>query len=167
MIDKWVKGKTKKDFDKDGLISKSGRPNESIIKKFLSNSYYKKNFPKSLDIKDFNLHIINKLSLQDGCATLAMGTAKSICMAVNNFKHIPNLTLISGGGRKNKYIVKNIKKNFNGKVALIDNFNLNGDFIESQAFAYLAIRSYFKKYITLPSTTGVKKPSKGGKIFKY
>ena len=167
LIDKWVKSKTKKDFDKDGLISKSGRPNESIIKKFLSNSYYKKNFPKTLDIKDFNLHIINKLSLQDGCATLAMVTAKSICMALNNFKHIPNLTLISGGGRKNKYIVKNIKKNFNGKVTLIDNFNLDGDYIESQAFAYLAIRSYFKKYITLPSTTGVKKPSKGGKIFKY
>ena len=165
LIDEWVKSKTKKDFDRDGLISKSGKPNENIIKKFLSDSYYKKSFPKSLDVKDLNLHIVNKLSLQDGCATLSMLTAKSICMALDSFKYCPNVILISGGGRKNKYIVNNIKKNFESKVMLIDDFDLNGDFIESQAFAYLAIRSYFKKYITLPTTTGVKKPSTGGKVF--
>ena len=52
------------------------------------------------------------------------------------------------------------------KFNLIDEFNFNGDFTESQAFAFLAIRTYLKKVITLPSTTGVKKPSLGGEIFK-
>jgi len=51
-------------------------------------------------------------------------------------------------------------------VYLIDEFNFDGDFIESQAFAYLAIRSFLKKVITLPETTGVKKPCTGGSIYK-
>ena len=87
-------------------------------------------------------------------------------MALNSFKKKPNLVLLSGGGRKNKYIIGNIKKKFNGSVKLIDDFNFNGDFTESQAFAYLAIRSYLKKFISFPSTTGVKKPCLGGTIFK-
>ena len=53
------------------------------------------------------------------------------------------------------------------KIKLIDELGLNGDFIESQAFAYLAIRSYLKLPISFPETTGVKKPCTGGKVFKY
>ena len=109
---------------------------------------------------------MNKLSLEDGCATLSMLTVRSICMAINSFKIKPNLILFSGGGRKNKYIIDNIKKKFTGSVELIDKFSFNGDFIESQAFAYLAIRSYLKKFITFPSTTGARKPCLGGSVFK-
>jgi len=166
LIDEWVRTKAKKEFDRDGLIAKSGQTDEKILKKFLSDPYFKKKFPKSLDVKDFNLQNLNKLSLEDGCATLSMLTARSICMALNSFKKKPNLVLLSGGGRKNKYIIDNIKKKFTGSVKLIDDFNFNGDFIESQAFAYLAIRSYLKKFITFPSTTGVRKPCLGGSVFK-
>ena len=166
LIDEWVRSKTKKEFDNDGLIAKSGQTDEGILKNFLSNPYYKKKIPKSLDVKDFNLQSLDKLSLEDGCATLSMLTVRSICMALNSFKIKPNLILFSGGGRKNKYIFDNIKKEFSCSVKLIDDFKINGDFVESQAFAYLAIRSYLKKFITFPSTTGVKKPCLGGLIFK-
>ena len=95
-----------------------------------------------------------------------MLTVKSICMAINSFSKSPNTILISGGGRKNKFIIENIKKILKKPIYLIDKFNFNGDFVESQAFAYLAIRSYLKKFISFPSTTGVKKPCLGGSIFK-
>ena len=49
-------------------------------------------------------------------------------------------------------------------MKLIEKINFNGDFIESQAFAYLAIRSFLKKFITLPSTTGVSKLCLGGTL---
>ena len=166
LIDEWVRTKAKKEFDKDGLIAKSGQVDEEILKNFFNHPYFKKKYPKSLDVKDFNLKNFNKLSLEDGCATLSMVTVNSICEALNNFKKKPNLVLLSGGGRKNKYIIDNIKKKFTGSVKLIDDFNFNGDFIESQAFAYLAIRSYLNKFITFPGTTGVKKPCRGGLIFK-
>ena len=51
-------------------------------------------------------------------------------------------------------------------VKLIDDYNIEGDFVESQAFAYLAIRSYLKKNISFPTTTKVIKPISGGEIFK-
>jgi len=87
-------------------------------------------------------------------------------MAINNFSKSPNVILVSGGGRKNKFIIDNIKKIIKKPIHLIDAFNFNGDFTESQAFAYLAIRCYLGKFITFPSTTGVKKPCLGGSIFK-
>ena len=95
-----------------------------------------------------------------------MLTAMTICKGINIFKKKPNIILLSGGGRKNKFVVKNIKKILKKPVKLVDDYNFDGDFIESQAFAYLAIRSYLKKSISLPNTTGVTKPSSGGIIYK-
>ena len=63
-------------------------------------------------------------------------------------------------------LLRILKKILKKPVKLIDEFNFNGDFIESQAFAFLAIRSFLNKYISLPEMTGVKKPCLGGKIFK-
>ena len=166
LIDQWIKQNTKQEYDKDGLIAKSGKINEKLLNKFFLNPYYKKNYPKSLDVKDLNFQSLNQLDLKDGAATLSMLTVKSIHLALNFFKTYPKQILFAGGGRKNKFIINNLKKLISKcSVNLIDEYNFNGDFIESQAFAYLAIRSYLNKYITLPSTTGVKKNCLGGTIF--
>ncbi len=64
--------------------------------------------------------------------------------------------------------MENIKKNLlsfeNLDLELIDNYNINGDYIESQAFGYLAIRSFLKLPISYPQTTGCKIPTSGGKL---
>ena len=73
--------------------------------------------------------------------------------------------ILCGGGRKNKFLV-DIIKDHNKEIKLIDDYGIDGDFVESQAFAYLAIRSYLKLPISFPETTGVKKPSTGGVLFK-
>ena len=51
-------------------------------------------------------------------------------------------------------------------IQLIDEYGVDGDFVEAQAFAYLAIRSYLNLPISFPSTTGVSKPCAGGIIIK-
>jgi len=165
LINKWVKTNMQKEFDKDGLIAKSGYPNVTILNTLLEHSYYKKKHPKTLDVRDLDFKSLQNLDPKDGCATLSMLTVQSICLAIKSLKKIPKTILISGGGRKNKFIVNNIKKILNIPVHLIDEHNIDGDFVESQAFAYLAIRTFFKKFLTLPSTTGVKKPCLGGSIF--
>ena len=71
--------------------------------------------------------------------------------------------ILSGGGRKNKFLIQTIKK-IKYPLKLIDEFGIDGDFVESQAFAYLAIRSYLKLPISFPETTGVVKPMSGGII---
>jgi len=167
LIDQWVSNKSKNKFDKNGLIAKSGRYNKKIVKSFIEKDYYKKKVPKSLDVKSLKVKNLNKLKLKDGCSTLSMLTVETICLSIKNFKKTPKIILFSGGGRKNKFIIENIKKRVKCKVSLIDEYDFNGDFIESQAFAYLSIRSYLKKYITLPSLTGVKNPCLGGKLSKF
>ena len=166
LLDKWVKTKTSRNFDNKGFFSASGKINKKILEKYLNNSYYKKKIPKSLDVKDFNLKYLNKLNFIDGCATLSMVSIKTIIIGIKKLRKIPSLILVSGGGRKNKFIIDNLKKLLNTTVHVIEKYNFKGDFIESQAFAYLAIRSYLKKIITYPSTTGVSKPCSGGKLFR-
>jgi anhydro-N-acetylmuramic acid kinase len=94
-----------------------------------------------------------------------MLTIETICLAIKKIDKDLSLILITGGGRKNKFILSNLKKKLNTSVDTVDKYNFDGDFIESQAFAYLAIRSYLKKIITLPNTTGVSKPCLGGSLF--
>ena len=72
--------------------------------------------------------------------------------------------ILCGGGRKNITLVNHIKKLLKFKIKLIDEFSIDGDFIESQAFAYLSIRSYLNKIISYPTTTNVLNPVTGGEI---
>ena len=57
-----------------------------------------------------------------------------------------------------------MNETFKGKILTADNLNLNSDFIESQAFAYMGIRRIKNLSITFPSTTGVKYSVTGGNI---
>ena len=75
--------------------------------------------------------------------------------------------IVCGGGRKNKYMIELLKKNIKANINYnsfqsIDEYNIDGDFIESQAFAFLAIRSILNLPISFPETTGCIKPSTGG-----
>ena len=73
-----------------------------------------------------------------------------------------------GGGRKNKVLIEKIKDNTlkNIIVQPIDDYGIDGDFVESQAFAFLAIRSILKLPISFPDTTGCVKPCSGGELIK-
>jgi anhydro-N-acetylmuramic acid kinase len=84
---------------------------------------------------------------------------------VKNIKEKKDKIILVGGGRKNKTLIKFLLKILNVSVESIDQYKLTGDFIESQAFAYLAIRSLEKKYLSLPTTTGVSLPVTGGIVY--
>ena len=131
-----------------------------VIENFEFNSY-----TKSLDIKEFDISFAKGLSLENGCATITNFTAYLIAEGIKfcnkTNKQTSNKYLLCGGGRKNNFLIKNINdylKNF-GNITLepIDLYNHDGDFVESQAFGYLAIRSYLGFPITFPSTTGCNK----------
>ena len=73
--------------------------------------------------------------------------------------------ILCGGGRRNKFLLERLRSEISFK--LIDEYGVNGDFVESQAFAYLAIRSFLGLPISFPETTDVKEPCAGGKLIKY
>ncbi len=168
LIDKWIRTNSKKKYDKNGDIAKSGKVNEIFLEKYLKNFRTSNPGRKSYDINDFSISIVKDLSLKDGAATLTLYTANlfNAHFEGNKILKIKEKIILCGGGRKNKFLV-DIIKSYNKNVKLIDDYGINGDFVESQAFAYLAIRSYLKLPISFPTTTGVKKPSTGGIIYNF
>ena len=78
--------------------------------------------------------------------------------------------LVCGGGRKNNFLIQSVRDFLKSKKNIslnsIDDFNLNGDYIESQAFGYLSIRSFLKLPISYPKTTGCELPTVGGRLVK-
>ena len=170
MIDQWMRIKSNKKYDKNGLISKKGSIDEGRLQ-YLYNSYIKMGLNRysSYDIHDFNSQIqyIKDLSLKDGAATLNEYTAELLSRKIFGEKKLFFANIIlSGGGRKNKFLVQTIEKKIKYPLKSIDEFGIDGDFVESQAFAYLAIRSFLKLPISFPETTGVVKPTSGGILAK-
>jgi len=169
LIDEWVRKNAGKKYDKDGSIAKLGKINAAILNQALDNneSLITKNI-LSYDAKDFDLNFVRGLSLEDGAATITEFTGSVLREGILNFfkklDNKPKKILVCGGGRKNLTLIQSIKEKLVEKITIenIDKYGLDGDFIESQAFAYLAIRSFLKLPISFPKTTGCKEPSTGG-----
>ena len=170
LIDDWIRKNSKKNFDHEGLIARSGKIDELILNQAIENFTENSSYEKSLDIKDFDIFFLKGLSLENGAATITDFTAKLIAEGmeyVNQKKHSElNRWLVCGGGRKNEFLLEKIRNNFKKKLLLepIDKYGIDGDFIESQAFAFLAIRSLEGMPISFPSTTRCKDSTIGGEI---
>ena len=160
LIDKWIRLNSDKKYDKNGSIARAGKINKIILDQSLEN-FYESDISKkrSYDIKDFDLSFVRGLSLEDGTATLTEFTA-----SILSTKKIDNKVYICGGGRKNSFLLDSIRKKISSEIKLIDELGIDGDFVESQAFAYLAIRSYLELPISFPETTGANKACNGGII---
>ncbi len=162
LIDKWIRKNSDKFFDENGTLADKGKTDKFIFDQYLDNYYYSKvNSKRSLDTNDFDISFAKGLSLENGTATITDLTSELLSKKIGI-----NDIYICGGGRKNKYLINSLKKKINNKLHLIDDLNIDGDYIESQAFAFLAIRSYLGLPNSFPSTTNCKKPTVGGNIIK-
>ena len=162
MIDKWIRINSGKNFDENGNIGKSGSIDKFILKQSLDN-YYNNDISKkkSLDTNDFDISFANGLSLENGAATITEFTANILSKKI-----LENDVYVCGGGRKNKFLIEKIQNKIKKKIKNIDYLGIDGGYIESQAFGYLAIRSFLGLPISFPETTGCKKPCTGGVIVK-
>ena len=172
LIDEWIRKKSKKKFDENGSISSIGKINNLILNQAIDN-FSIKSYDQSLDVNDFDISFVRGLELEDGSATLnnfsAYLISKGIEYVIKKTKNAEGTYLVCGGGRKNKKLIENIDKYLKDKkiqLKNIDAYGFNGDFIESQAFGYLAIRSYLQLPISFPETTRCKNPTTGGALNK-
>ena len=170
LIDRWVRQRSKKNYDENGIIGKSGKVNKVALDQLLENFHEKENISsagpiQSFDTKYFNFSFVKDLSLEDGAATLTEFTSQIIISAIKAADRYKEKIILCGGGRKNNFLVEKLKEK-SSRIKLIDEYEVDGDFVESQAFAYLAIRSYLKLPISFPETTGADKPCTGGVIIK-
>lgn len=171
LIDQWVRNNTDKKFDEDGRFANAGSTNDIILEQVQDLIDSKLGNKKSLDVNDFDISFIRGLSLEDGAATLTSLTGSIVGSSIISFLQNKEKCriLICGGGRKNHFLIKKIKKFLEKKfqIDLIEKINIDGDFVESQAFAYMAIRSFLKLPISFPKTTGCIMPCTGGEIILY
>ena len=172
LIDEWVRKNSKNKFDESGTIAKSGKINDLILNQAIDN-FEILTYQNSLDIKDFDISFVKGLSLEDGCATLTKFSAILIAKGIEYINKINDLipinNLVCGGGRKNIFLIKSIEESLtknNINLQNIDSYGINGDFIESQAFGYLSVRTLLNYPISFPGTTNCKNPTIGGIINK-
>ena len=164
LIDEYLKKTKGINYDRNGNIASSGNINKDIINQFYEHEIYNVQQKHSFDRNEFDFSFVKGLEFEDAVATLTYFTALIISQNIKkNFDNKIEI-ILCGGGRKNITLVNHIKKLLKYKIKLIDEFSINGDFIESQAFAYLSIRSYLKKIISYPNTTNVLSPVTGGEI---
>ncbi len=162
LIDKWIRKNSDKFFDENGTLADKGKTDKFIFDQYLENYYYSKvNSKRSLDTNDFDISFAKGLSLENGTATITEITSELLSKKIGT-----NDVYVCGGGRKNKFLIDSLKKKINNNIFSIDDLNIDGDYIESQAFAFLAIRSYFGLPISFPFTTNCREPTIGGTIIK-
>jgi len=168
LIDEWVRNNSNKKFDKNGELSKVGKVDQLILNQVIDN-FKINSYSQSFDIKNFDVSFARGLSLVDGCATITDFTAYLIAEGLKYISQKNSIKfLLCGGGRKNSNLINRIKNYISNETNItletIDNYNLNGDYIESQAFAFLAIRSFLNLPISFSTTTGCKEFTVGGKL---
>ncbi len=167
LLDEWTEAKTGKTFDENGALAKAGTADQATLQTLLSNAYFDAAPPKSLDRLDFDLVGLSGLSPADGAATLTSFTCEAVAHAERRLPERPGRWLVTGGGRHNPVMMERLNKVLTGPVEPVEAVGWNGDALEAQAFAYLAVRSLDGLPLTTPSTTGVSKPVSGGRLYRH
>ncbi len=163
LIDEWIEEMAGESHDKDGEIAKRGKVDQGIVDAALSTPFFSKPLPKSADRFDFDHVDVSGLSVEDGAATLCAVTVQAIVRAVRTMPGQPEVLWVTGGGVHNPVIMRMLGENF-PHVRNIREMNLNPDTLEAECFAWLAMRHTLGLPLTIPETTGCKKPVCGGTI---
>jgi anhydro-N-acetylmuramic acid kinase len=152
--------------DEDGRLSAAGRADRAAVDWLLERPYFYKVPPKSLDRDDFAGlgQAVAHLSDADGAATLAFAVAASAAQGLAHCPTVPSRLLVTGGGRRNPTIMSMLARATGIPVAPVEEAGLDGDMLEAQAFAYLAVRVARGWPTSAPGTTGVAAPVGGGRL---
>lgn len=166
LIDDWVKAATGLPMDKGGQLAGSGWVNSDVLQQLTDNAYFDRKPPKSLDRNDFSMQAVADLSPADGAATLSAFSAAAVAKAAEYFPAPAKRWLVCGGGRHNGTLMKMLEDGLRASVAPVEAVGWDGDFLEAQAFAFLAVRSIHGLPLSLPTTTGVRSPQTGGILYQ-
>ncbi|HEY7670299.1 MAG TPA: anhydro-N-acetylmuramic acid kinase [Hyphomicrobium sp.] len=166
LIDDWMLKRAGAAHDLNGAVAAQGRVDEGSLTALLTNGYFGMPPPKSLDRDAFSPAPVEHLTTADGAATLTAFTAASIARAREQMPSEPRTWIVCGGGRKNKTLMSMLAGRVANAVVPAEALGLNGDAIEAEAWAYMAVRSLLGLPITFPETTGVAAPMTGGVLAK-
>jgi len=165
LIDDWMLTHTGTPVDVDGACAARGRVDAAVLATLMAHEYFARKPPKSLDRNAFDPAPVEKLSTEDGAATLAAFTVESVAAARSHFPTPPKMWVVTGGGRRNPVLMAALGKALGAPVRAAEEVGWDGDALEAQAFGYLAVRSRRGLPLSFPTTTGVGRPMNGGRYF--
>ena len=166
LIDDFLLSRLGRAYDAEGAVAAGGRPDPRVLAALATHPYLARRPPKSLDRNDFHgfLDLVAPLSTEDGAATLAAVTTACVAAAARHFPEPVGRWLICGGGRLNRTLRAMIAAASNAQVDPVEAVGLDGDLLEAQAFAFLAVRVLRGLPTSAPGTTGVRLPVSGGRV---
>lgn len=155
-------------FDRGGALAASGRADATLVARFMADKFFAQKPPKSLDRQHFHalIEAVENLADADAAATLAEFTIASIVAAQAHLPRRPLRWLVTGGGRHNRFFLDRLHGALGVPVEPVEAAGWDGDFLEAQAFAYLAVRSLAGLPLSLPTTTGVPRAMPGGVLHR-
>jgi len=162
LIDDWVTRHTGAAMDEAGALARRGAVHQDKLMGLLDHAYFRRPIPKSLDRDQFDISSLHGLSVEDGAATLTAFTSATVVQASRLLPAQPVKWLVCGGGRHNPTTMAALRRDLNAPVEPVETEGWDGDALEAQAFAYLAVRSLNGLALSYPQTTGVRQPTTGG-----
>ena len=170
LIDQWVEAHAGIPYDQGGMIASEGRVDPGLAERYLGHAFFTDPVRRSLDRNDFSPPSGAEASLEDGARTLAHVTAAAVIRSARHLPERPKLYVVCGGGRLNRVIMGDLAalaEAEGAEVVAAEAVGLDGDSMEAEAWAYLAVRSLGGLPLTFPGTTGVKAPVTGGLLRKH
>jgi len=165
-IDDWVQAHTGSSYDEGGTLAAAGRVDRALLEGLLEDPYFDEPPPKSLDRAGFDVSSVDVLDAADGAATLTAFSAGAVARGLAYFPRPPGSWFVSGGGRHNGSLMAAIADAVGAEVRPVEDLGWNGDALEAEAFAFLAVRSARCLPLSLPQTTGVAEPVTGGRLWR-
>ncbi|WP_299692572.1 anhydro-N-acetylmuramic acid kinase [uncultured Tateyamaria sp.] len=153
-------------YDKGGCVAAGGTVETGALELFLAEPFFAKMPPKSLDRNDFAemVNLVRELSDADAAATLTAMCAAGVAQAMEHCPTLPTRMLVTGGGRHNPVLMEMLEVSLDCPVEPVEAVGLDGDMLEAQAFAYLAVRVARGLPTSCPGTTGVRAAVGGGVV---
>lgn len=151
-------------MDEGGGLAAAGSVETGALELFLAEGYFAKIPPKSLDRNDFAemISLVRELNDSDAAATLTAMSAAGVAQGMQHCPTEPKQVLVTGGGRHNPVLMEMVQAGLNCPVRPVEAVGLDGDMLEAQAFAYLAVRVARGLPTSCPGTTGVQAAVGGG-----
>ena len=166
LVNDWMAAATGADHDEGGGAALRGRADRAIVERLMADPFFAAPPPKSLDRDRFKdaLSAAAPLAVEDGAATLTAYTVEAVGAALRWAPEPPRRWLVCGGGRRNLAMLEGLRRRLNAPVEPVEAAGLDGDMLEAQAFAYLAVRAARGLPTTFPATTGCARPTCGGRL---
>lgn len=165
LIDNWMQAQGDAAYDAGGACAAQGVVDEARLAAMMADPWFAMPPPKSIDREAFTIDAVCGMTLEDGAATLTAFSAEAVARAVAHLPERPRCIHVAGGGRHNATLMAMLAQRTGVDVRAVDALGWDGDALEAEGFAYMAVRRLAGLPISFPGTTGVPVPMTGGVLF--